>query len=45
METADSSPPAEVLRSAVRFPPFWADHPTMWIAQADTQFFFDSVSS
>jgi hypothetical protein len=45
MEAADSSPPAELSRVAVRLPPFWADRPAMWFAQAEEQFFLAGVNS
>jgi hypothetical protein len=45
MEVADSSPPAEVSRVAVRLPPFWAERPALWFAQAEVQFFLAGVSS
>jgi hypothetical protein len=45
METADSSPPAEVSRVAVRLPPFWAERPALWFAQTEAQFFLGGVSS
>jgi hypothetical protein len=32
MEAADSSPPAEVARVAVRLQPFWVERPAAWIA-------------
>jgi hypothetical protein len=45
MDAADSSPPAELWRVAVRLPPFWAERPAVWFAQAEAQFFLDGVSS
>jgi hypothetical protein len=45
MEAADSSPPAEVSRVAVRLPPFWAERPAVWFAQAEAQFFLAGVNS
>jgi hypothetical protein len=45
MEAADSSPPAEVSRVAVRVPPFWAERPAVWFAQAEAQFFLAGVNS
>jgi hypothetical protein len=45
MEAAHSSPPAEVSRVAVRLPPFWAERPAVWFAQAEAQFFLAGVNS
>jgi hypothetical protein len=45
MEAADSSPPAEVSRVAVRLPPFWAERPAVWFDQAKAQFFLVGVNS
>jgi hypothetical protein len=45
MEAADSSPPAEVSRVAVRFPPSWPERPAVWFAQAEAQFFLTGVNS
>jgi hypothetical protein len=45
MEVADSSPPAEVSRVAVRLQPFWAERPAGWFAQAEAQFLLAGVSS
>jgi hypothetical protein len=45
MEAANSSPPAEVSRVAVRLPPFWAKRPTVWFAQAEARFFLAGISS
>jgi hypothetical protein len=45
MEVSDSSPPAEVSRMAVRLPPFWAERPAVWFAQAAALFFLAGVSS
>jgi hypothetical protein len=45
MEVADSSPPVEVSRVAVRLPPFWAERPAVWFVQAEVQFFLAGVSS
>jgi hypothetical protein len=30
---------------AVRLPPFWAERPAVWFAQAEAQFFLAGVSS
>jgi hypothetical protein len=35
----------EVSRVAVRLPPFWAERPAVWFAQAEAQFFLAGVSS
>jgi hypothetical protein len=40
MEIAESSPPVEVSRDAVRLPPFWAERPAVLFSQAEAQFFF-----
>jgi hypothetical protein len=45
METADSSPPAEVSRVVVRHPPLWAEWPAVWFAQAEAQFTLAGISS
>jgi hypothetical protein len=45
MEVADSSPPVEVSRVAMRLPPFWAERPAVWLAQAEAQFFLAGVNS
>jgi hypothetical protein len=45
MEVADSSPPAEVSRVAVRLPPFCTERPAMWFAQENAKFFLTGVSS
>jgi hypothetical protein len=37
--------PAEIWRVAVRLPPFWADHPEVWFAQAEAQFSLAGVNS
>ena len=39
-----SSPP-EVHHVAVRLPPFWADKPTLWFAQAEAQFAVSHVTT
>jgi hypothetical protein len=38
METTSHTQPAEVARVAVRLPPFWAEQPDVWFAQAEAQF-------
>jgi hypothetical protein len=45
METADSSPPAEISRVAVRFPPLWAERPAVWFAKAVVQFILAGIIS
>jgi hypothetical protein len=45
MEAADSSPPAEVSRVAVRLPPFSAERPAVWFAQADGQLSLAGVNN
>jgi hypothetical protein len=45
MEAADTSPPAEVSRVAMRLPPFWAKRPAVWFAQDEAQFFLAGVNS
>jgi hypothetical protein len=45
MEAADSSPPTEVSRVAMRLPPFWAERPAVWFAQAEAQFTFAGINS
>jgi hypothetical protein len=45
MDTADSTPPAKISRVAVRLPPFWAERPAMWFAQAEAQFSLTGISS
>jgi hypothetical protein len=37
METS-STQQAEIARVAVRLPPFWAEQPDVWFAQAEAQF-------
>jgi hypothetical protein len=45
MDAAESSLPAEVLRVAVQLPPFWAERPAVWFAQAEAQFSLAGISS
>jgi hypothetical protein len=45
MDTADSSPSAEVSRVAVRLPQFWAERPGLWFAQVEAKFFLAGVNS
>jgi hypothetical protein len=33
--TTNSPMPAEILRVAVRLPPFWAERPAVWFAEAE----------
>jgi hypothetical protein len=44
MDTADSTPPAEISRVAVRLQLFWAERPAEWFAQADAQFSLAGIS-
>jgi hypothetical protein len=44
MDAADSSPPAEVSRVAMQLPPFWAERPAVWFAQAEAQFFLAGIN-
>jgi hypothetical protein len=45
MEAADGTQPAEISRVAVRLPPFWAERPAVWFAQAEAQFSLAGISS
>jgi hypothetical protein len=45
METADSSPPADISTAAVRLPLFWAEWPAMWFTEAKAQFTLAGISS
>jgi hypothetical protein len=45
MEAADSFQPAEVSRVTVWLPPFWAEWPAVWFAQAEVQFFLAGIST
>jgi hypothetical protein len=45
MQTTDSSVPAEISRVAARLPPFWAEHPAVWFAQAEAQFTLAGINS
>ena len=38
MATVDSTTPTESPRVTVRLPPFWAEQPAIWFAQAEAQF-------
>jgi hypothetical protein len=41
----DGSQPAEISKVAVRLPPFWAERPAVWFAQAEEQFSLAGISS
>jgi hypothetical protein len=43
--TTNNSAPAEVYRVAVRLPPFGAELPAVWFAQAEAQFTLAGVTS
>jgi hypothetical protein len=45
MQTTESSVPAEISRVAVRLPPFWAERPAVWFAQAEAQFTLAGINS
>jgi hypothetical protein len=45
MDTADSTPPGEISRVAVRLPPFWAEQPVLWFPKAKAQFSLAGISS
>jgi hypothetical protein len=45
MNNADSTPPAEISRVAMRIPPFWAERLAVWFAQAEAQFSLAAISS
>jgi hypothetical protein len=45
MPIKDNSAPAEVSTVAVRLPPFWAERPAVWFAQAEAQFTLAGISS
>jgi hypothetical protein len=45
MEAMDGSQPAEIRRVAGRLPPFCAERPAVWFAQAEAQFSLASISS
>jgi hypothetical protein len=41
----DGSQPAEISRVAVRLPPFWAERPAVWFAQAQAQFSLAGITN
>jgi hypothetical protein len=41
--SASSAP--QVNRVAVKLPPFWSDRPSLWFAQADSQFFISNITN
>jgi hypothetical protein len=45
MEAMDGTQPAEISRVAIRLPPFWAERPAVWFAQAEAQFSLTGISS
>jgi hypothetical protein len=45
MDTTNSLPPTEISRVAIRLPPFWAERPAVWFAQAKAQFSLASITS
>jgi hypothetical protein len=45
MEAADGTQPAEISRVAVRLPPFRAERPAVWFAQAKAEFSLAGISS
>jgi hypothetical protein len=45
MENTNGKPQAEISRVAVRLPPFWAERPAVWFAQAEAQFTVTGISS
>jgi hypothetical protein len=45
MEAMDGTQPEEISKVAVRLPPFWAERPAMWFAQAEVQFSLSGISS
>jgi hypothetical protein len=45
MKATDNALQAEVSRVAVWLPPFWAERPAVWFAQAEAQFSLAGISS
>jgi hypothetical protein len=45
MEAVDGTQPAEISGVGVRLPPFWAERPAVWFAQAEVQFTLAGISS
>jgi hypothetical protein len=45
MATADSLQPTEISRVALRLPPFWAEWPAVWFAQAEAQLSLAGITS
>jgi hypothetical protein len=45
MEAMDDTQPAEISRVPVLLPPFWAEWPAVWLAQAEAQFSLAGISS
>jgi hypothetical protein len=43
--TTNSPMPTEISRVAVRLPPFWAERPVLWFAQAEAQFSLAGVNN
>jgi hypothetical protein len=43
--TTNSPMSAEISSVAVRLPPFWAERPNVWFAQAEAQFTLAGISS
>jgi hypothetical protein len=45
MEATNGMQPAEISRVAIRLPPFWAERPAVWFAQAEAQFSLAGISN
>jgi hypothetical protein len=43
--TTNSPMPTEISRVTVRLPPFWAERPAVWFAQAEAQFSLARVNN